>query len=107
MSKIRRLRAGVTPDDSEVEAGAGHNSHGLNGATKQVLRGIVSELDRVDDDRSDLNEQAKEIRARAKALGFDTKALNTARKLLSQDKTEREDFEATVDIYMIALEEQI
>ena len=78
----------------------------LGGNAGKAFKGLVQELDNLDDEAKEISERRKEIKQRAKSQGYDVKALLAARKLASQDKKEREDFDALVETYLIQIEEQ-
>lgn len=80
--------------------------HRLGGNAGKMFLGIVKELDGLDDEATEIRERRKEIKQRAKALGIDNKALVAARKLAAQSRDEREAFDATVESYLIQIEEQ-
>lgn len=72
-------------------ADIGHNSAGAVDVTK--LRGYVDRIERLEDEKSEISEQIKEVRAEAKAFGFNTKALNKALSLRKMEPEDREDLE--------------
>ena len=90
--------------------GVGHNSgavdnqYGINGIAKDKLVLFASRLDRLDEEKKEIASQVKELKAEAKALGFDVKALMEARRYLAADPEKREEAEAMRDIYLLALE---
>lgn len=67
------------------------------------LRSIVERVERLHEEKKALESDIKEIYAEAKANGFDTKVLRHIVKLRGKDKSEREEFEAIVELYMDAL----
>ena len=56
-------------------------------------------------EKKEIAEQIKEVYGEAKALGYDTKALRTVVKLRKQDRQEREEQEAILEVYLDALGE--
>lgn len=81
------------------EAGAGHNS----GVAADRLRSFVQRLERLAEEKADILEQIKDVKAEAKSEGFDLKTLNEVlrlRKLSAADRSEREEL---LDLYKAAL----
>jgi uncharacterized protein (UPF0335 family) len=74
----------------------GHNS-------RAQLRSIVERVERLEEEKKAIADDIKDVFAEAKANGFDSKALRHIIKLRKQDKTARDEFEAIVDTYMLAL----
>jgi uncharacterized protein (UPF0335 family) len=74
----------------------GHNS-------RAQLRSIVERVERLEEEKKSIAEDIRDVFAEAKANGFDSKALRHIIKLRKQDKTARDEFEAIVDTYMLAL----
>jgi uncharacterized protein (UPF0335 family) len=74
----------------------GHNS-------RAQLRSIVERVERLEEEKKAIAEDIKDVFAEAKANGFDSKALRHIIKLRKQDKTARDEFEAIVGTYMLAL----
>lgn len=67
------------------------------------LRSIVERVERLHEEKKALQDDIKEIYAEAKANGFDTKVLRHVVKLRGQDKSDRDEFEAIVELYLSAL----
>ena len=73
------------------------------GFAKDQLKSIVERIERLEEEKAALAEDIKEVYAEAKANGFDTKILRTVIRLRKQDKNERQEQEALLDIYLQAL----
>jgi uncharacterized protein (UPF0335 family) len=82
-------------------ADIGHNS--ATGVARDQLRSIVDRLERMEEEKSDIAADIKEIYAEAKGNGFDTKTIRKVIRLRKQDKAEREEQEALLDVYLAAL----
>jgi uncharacterized protein (UPF0335 family) len=67
------------------------------------LKSIVERIERLEEEKKALADDIKEVFAEAKANGFDTKVLRTVIRLRKQDKTERQEQEALLDLYLHAL----
>ena len=80
-------------------AGVGHNS----GFAKDALKAFVARVERLEEEKSALSEDIKEVYAEAKGTGFDTKILRKVIALRKIDKAERQEMEAIMELYMTAL----
>ena len=76
---------------------------GAMGVARDQLRAIVERIERLEEEKKGIAEDIKEVYAEAKANGFDTKVLRTIVRIRKQDKSEREEQEALLDLYMHAL----
>lgn len=74
-------------------------------AAKEKLRLTVERIERLEEEKKEIADQIKDVYAEAKALGYDTKALRDAVRIRKQDKSEREEQEAILDVYLLALGE--
>lgn len=72
---------------------------------RDKLRTTVERIERLEEEKKEIAEQVKEVYGEAKALGYDTKALRAVVKLRKQDRTERQEQEAILEVYLDALGE--
>ena len=77
---------------------AGHNS-----IAADRLLSIVERIERLVEEKKELQDAIKDIMAEAKGAGFDTKVVREVIKIRAQDKEEREEREAVRDAYLRAL----
>lgn len=77
----------------------------LTQSSKEKLRQYVDRLERLIEERTELQGQIKEVYAEAKALGFDVKALREVIRLRAKDARERAEAEHVLDLYLQALGE--
>ena len=70
---------------------------------KDQLKSIVERVERLEEEKKALADDIREVFAEAKGNGFDTKVLRTVIRLRKQDKTERQEQEALLDLYLHAL----
>ncbi|BBF94609.1 DUF2312 domain-containing protein [Blastochloris tepida] len=70
---------------------------------KDQLKAIVERIERLEEEKKAIADDIKDVFAEAKANGFDVKALKTILKLRKQDRDERQEHEAIVELYMTAL----
>ena len=94
-----------TTSDTEIYAGkdtpkAGHNS----GFAREHLVKFVERIERLEEEKSGLAEDIREVYGEAKSNGFDTKILRKVMALRKMDKADRQEMEAVLDLYMSALE---
>ena len=74
-------------------------------AAREKLRQTVERIERLEEEKKEVAEQIKDVYSEAKAFGFDVKALRQVIRLRKQDKAEREEQEAVLDTYLLALGE--
>lgn len=76
---------------------------GSGGIAAGQLKSIVERIERMEEEKKALSDDIRDIYAEAKANGFDTKTLRTVVRLRKQDRAEREEQEALLDLYLHAL----
>ncbi|MBL8907265.1 MAG: DUF2312 domain-containing protein [Rhizobiales bacterium] len=67
------------------------------------LKSLVERIERLEEEKKTIAGDIKEVYAEAKANGFDTKILRKVISIRKKDRHEREEEEAMLDLYMIAL----
>ena len=72
---------------------------------RENLRLTVERIERLEEEKKEVADQIKDVYAEAKAMGYDTKALRQVVRLRKQDRQEREEQEAVLETYLIALGE--
>ena len=77
----------------------------LTETAREKLRQTVARIERLEEEKDEVANQIKEVYGEAKAFGYDTKALRKVVSLRKLDRTEREEQEALLDVYMLALGE--
>ena len=85
------------------DAREGHNSDATYRVTANELRQFVERIERLDVEKKDIAEQVKEVKAEAKARGYDTKLLM---KVIAERKRSKDDLseeEAVLQMYREAL----
>lgn len=78
------------------------NTINLTEAGREKLVQIVTRIERLEEEKSEIGEQIKDVYGEAKSMGYDTKVL---RKLIARrrmDRDEIEEMEAILDVYMLA-----
>jgi uncharacterized protein (UPF0335 family) len=77
----------------------------LTQAAKEKLKQVVSKIEKLEEEKKEVGGQIKDTYAEAKAMGYDTKALRAVIRLRRMDRQEREEAEAILDTYLMALGE--
>jgi uncharacterized protein (UPF0335 family) len=67
------------------------------------LRAFVERIERMEEEKKAIADDIKEIYAEAKGNGFDTKVLRQVIRIRKQDRSERLEQEAILELYMAAL----
>ena len=75
----------------------------LHSGTRDQLRAFVERVERLEEEKAALAADIKEVYAEAKSMGFDVKTLRTVVRIRKQDLNERQEQEALLATYMIAL----
>jgi len=70
---------------------------------KEKLAKYVDRIERLNENKSDIQDDIKGVFAEAKADGFDPKALKKLIRIRRQDPKEREEEEETLNLYMCVL----
>lgn len=71
---------------------------------RAMLLSIVERIERLDEEKSALSDDIKEIYAEAKSKGFDSAILRKVIRLRAMDPDKRAEQEALIDTYMVALD---
>ena len=72
---------------------------------KDKLRQTVEKVERLAEEKSAISQQISGVYSEAKAMGYDTKALKKVVALRKIDRQTREEMEAIMDTYLLALGE--
>jgi uncharacterized protein (UPF0335 family) len=78
-------------------------SGGVEGVAAKELRAFIERIERLDEEKSTLGEDIKEVFAEAKGRGYDTKVIRTIVRLRKKDANERHEEEAILELYLNAL----
>lgn len=76
----------------------------LTETSKDKLRLYVQRIETLEAEKKEIQDQIKEIKADAKALGFDIKAINGVVKIRKIDRKKREEQQMMLDLYLHAIE---
>ncbi len=84
-------------------SGIGHNSGAKTSFAQGQLKSLVERVERLEDEKKTISTDIGEVYKEAKANGFDTKILRKLVALRKQDRDERENEQAVLELYMSAL----
>lgn len=70
---------------------------------KDKLKEIIERIERLEEEKTGLAGDIREVYAEAKGQGFDTKIIRQVVRLRKLDETERKELEAMIDLYFAAL----
>ncbi|NWG24859.1 MAG: DUF2312 domain-containing protein [Pseudorhodoplanes sp.] len=70
---------------------------------KDQLRAIVERVEKLEEEKKAISDDIRDVFAEAKVNGYDVKALRQVVKLRKMDKNERQEQEAILDTYLVAL----
>jgi uncharacterized protein (UPF0335 family) len=74
------------------------------GATAQgKLKSLIERIERLEEDRSAVASDLKEVYAEAKGEGFDTKIIRKVVRLRKADAAKRSEEEALIELYITAI----
>ncbi len=70
---------------------------------KAELQQIIERIERLEEEKSAIMQDIKEVYAEAKVRGFDVKILRDVVRIRKQDAHEREEKQALLDLYLSTL----
>jgi uncharacterized protein (UPF0335 family) len=76
-------------------------NHG--GVAHEQLRSVIERIERLEEEKAATSADIKEVYAEAKANGFDTATLRQVVRIRKQDKSERQEAESILELYLSAL----
>ncbi len=77
----------------------------LNGTAQTQLKTIIERIERLEEDKSGVMADLKEVYAEAKGNGFDTKIMRKVIRIRKMDRAKRQEEEAILDLYLSAVGE--
>lgn len=75
----------------------------LQDSAQQQLRQMIESIERLEEEKTGIAGDIRDKYLEAKGLGFDTKVLRQIVKLRKKSRTEREEEESILEVYMHAL----
>ena len=94
LNALRRTQTGSSTSDSAGETVAA-----------QRLRRFIERVERLDEEKSTISADIKEVFAEARAEGYDVKTLKKVIAIRKMDKASRQEAEALLDLYLSTLGE--
>jgi uncharacterized protein (UPF0335 family) len=67
------------------------------------LKALIERIERLEEEKTTIAEDIKDVYAEAKGTGFDTKAIRTIIRLRKKDQAERQEEESILDLYKAAI----
>ena len=78
-------------------------SEGTENIAGDQLKAFVERIERLEEEKKGIADEIKEVYAEAKGNGFDVKILRKIVSLRKKDRSERQEEEAILELYMQAL----
>lgn len=75
----------------------------FEGSSKEHLRAFIERIERLEEEKKAIAEDIREVFAEAKTMGFDIKALRAILGIRKKEPHVREEEEAVLETYLIAL----
>lgn len=79
------------------------NENSRAGIPGDALKGFVTRIERLEEEKRTIADDIKDVYAEAKGNGFDVKILRQVIRIRKQDKSEREEMQELLDLYLSAL----
>jgi len=74
-----------------------------SGVAADELKQFIERLERLEEEKAGILEDIKQVFLELKGRGFDGKAVKTILRIRKQDRSERQEQEAILELYMQAL----
>ena len=94
----RVLRSG-----SMASVGSERGMAGKNTIQAERLKSLIERIERLEEERSALTGDIREVYAEAKSAGYDTKVMRQIVRLRRMDAADRQEQQALLDVYMQAV----
>ncbi|HLD95424.1 MAG TPA: DUF2312 domain-containing protein [Alphaproteobacteria bacterium] len=78
-------------------------SHGIHASTATQLRQFIESIEKLEEEKAQIQEQVKEVFAHAKSEGFDVKVMKQVIKLRKMKKEDLVEQEELLEVYKQAL----
>lgn len=75
----------------------------VGGVAVDQLKSIIGRVEKLEEEKSGISADIRDVFAEAKGNGFDVKAIRTIIKMRKMDASEREEQETVLDTYLHAL----
>ena len=77
----------------------------LNSTAQSQIKSIIERVERLEEEKTEVMNQIKEVFAEAKGNGFDVKILRKVIRLRKQDRAKRQEEDAILELYLHAIGE--
>jgi len=74
------------------------------GFAKEQLKSFIDRIERLEEERTALSADIREVFAEAKGTGFDTKIMRQVIRMRKLDKADFQEQEALLDLYLTAMD---
>ncbi len=95
--------AALNSDYNENDTVSEGKPQDIGGVTGQRLKAFLDRIERLEQEKTELSEDIKEVYGEAKAHGFDTKTMRKVIKIRKMDADKREEEEALLETYLAAV----
>lgn len=79
------------------------NQRGSHGVARDQLRAFIERVERLEEEKKSIADDVKEVYAEAKGSGFDVRIMRQVIRIRKQDRNERAEQQAILDLYLHAL----
>ena len=76
----------------------------IGGVDNARLKSLIERIERLEEERSGISSDIRDIFAEAKSAGFDVKTMRTILKIRKMNPADREERETLLDLYKNALD---
>lgn len=94
------LNVAEFPQDDDVSS---ETTKDVGGVAGERLRSFIERVERLEEEKTALAEDIKEVYAEAKAVGFDVKTIRKVIKLRKMDTEKRREEDELLDLYKAAI----
>lgn len=91
----------MSDDEDDFRHGVGGNS--VDPTTAAQLKQYIERVERLEEERKGISDDIKDVYLEAKSTGFDPKTMRTIVRLRKMDKNARDESQALLETYSIAL----
>ncbi len=96
-------RAARRPGNPFILQGASAGMAGKGTIQAERLKSLIERIERLEEERSALTADIREVYAEAKSAGYDTKVMRQIVRLRKMDTADRQEQQALLDVYMQAV----
>jgi uncharacterized protein (UPF0335 family) len=79
------------------------NTNDVSGQAAEILRSFVERVERLEEEKKEINDQKKDVLSEAKSAGFEPKIIRKIVSMRKKHRAEIEEEQALLDMYMSAL----